>query len=170
MNIDLSALAGRSKHVELSVDANELDLGSEHARSTAPVQFSGDVTGDELRANVRGEVSSTFEIDCTRCLDPVTILLPIEFFSEFVANEYFGAEGEHEINPANLSANSLDGYQIDLVEIVREQILLNLPEQVYCREDCKGICAICGSNRNLSSCDCEAKETDPRWAALKSLK
>lgn len=169
MNIDLSALAGRSKHVELSVNAGELDLGSEHARLTGPVQFSSEVTGDELRANVRGEISSRFEIDCTRCLEPVIFALPIVFSSEFVAKEHFGAEGEHEIDPANLSANSLDGYQIDLLEIVREQILLNLPEQVYCREDCKGICAICGSNRNLSDCDCGTEETDPRWAALKNL-
>jgi uncharacterized protein len=53
---------------------------------------------------------------------------------------------------------------------VREQILLNLPEQVFCKEDCKGLCQKCGANRNLIDCKCDSDETDPRWAALKNLK
>ena len=170
MLIDLSALGGRSKQVEISVGADDLDLALEHARLTAPAQFSGEVSGDDFRANVRGRIDSNFELDCTRCLEPVKISLPIEFSSEFVAKEHFGSEGEHEIDPENLTANSLDGDRIDLTEVVREQILLNLPEQMYCRDDCKGICESCGVNRNLSDCGCEADEADPRWAALKNLK
>ncbi|HEX8637491.1 MAG TPA: DUF177 domain-containing protein, partial [Pyrinomonadaceae bacterium] len=64
----------------------------------------------------------------------------------------------------------LDNNKIDVAEIVREQILLNLPEPVYCRDDCKGLCPQCGANRNLIDCKCEEKEIDPRWAALKGLK
>jgi uncharacterized protein len=57
-----------------------------------------------------------------------------------------------------------------LTELVREQILLAVPEQVFCREDCKGLCLKCSANRNLIDCNCEEKEIDPRWAALKNLK
>jgi uncharacterized protein len=46
---------------------------------------------------------------------------------------------------------------------------LNLPEQVFCREDCRGLCAKCGANRNATDCGCEEKEIDPRWAGLKNL-
>jgi uncharacterized protein len=62
-----------------------------------------------------------------------------------------------------------EGDKIDLGELVREQIILNQPEQVFCREDCKGLCEKCGANRNLIDCKCEEKEIDPRWAALKNL-
>jgi uncharacterized protein len=64
----------------------------------------------------------------------------------------------------------LESNNIDVAELVREQILLNLPEQVFCAEDCKGLCPQCGANRNLIDCKCEEKEIDPRWAALKNLK
>ena len=58
----------------------------------------------------------------------------------------------------------------DSVEVVREQILLAMPEQVFCWEDCKGLCPKCGTNLNLIDCKCADDEVDPRWAALKSLK
>ena len=48
-------------------------------------------------------------------------------------------------------------------------LLLNLPEQVLCKEDCKGLCPECGTNLNLKDCDCGDKDIDPRWAALKNL-
>ena len=69
-----------------------------------------------------------------------------------------------------MDVSVIEGFEIDLTELVREQILLNLPEQVFCREDCKGLCEKCGANRNLINCNCEEKEIDPRWSALKNLK
>ena len=170
MIIDLSALNGGSRRVELSVDGKDLDIGHDQARLIAPVHFTGEVTGDSFRAKVTGKLSAEFEIDCTRCLEPVLYSSPIEFSSEFVSNEHFGSEGEHEIDPQSLSANALDEDHLDLVDVVREQVLLNIPEQVFCREDCKGLCETCGVNRNLHVCNCKIDSIDPRWSALKNLR
>jgi uncharacterized protein len=63
-----------------------------------------------------------------------------------------------------------DGKAIDVDEIVKEQILLEVPARTLCREDCKGICPECGIDRNTGECDCTPKEIDPRWAALKSFR
>ena len=59
-----------------------------------------------------------------------------------------------------------------LEDVVREQVLLSLPGRTLCREDCKGLCAHCGQNLNVATCNCsKAAEThDPRWGALQSLK
>jgi len=62
----------------------------------------------------------------------------------------------------------IDG-KIDIAEVVREQILLALPAQVFCGDDCKGLCPKCGANQNLIDCKCADKEIDPRWAALRNL-
>ena len=62
------------------------------------------------------------------------------------------------------------GVEIDVDEIVREQILLAVPARVLCVEDCKGICATCGTDLNAGDCNCESQDVDPRWAALKSLR
>ena len=170
MIIDLIALGGRSKPVEISIDDAEFDLELEHVRLKGPVQFSGQVSGDNVRAKLSGNIATDLEIECTRCLDPVPFSLPIEFTADFVTKEHFGSAGEHEVDPQNLSADSLDGERLDLVGIIKEQILLNLPEQVFCREDCKGLCERCGGNLNLKDCECSAEDIDPRWAALRNLK
>lgn len=60
-------------------------------------------------------------------------------------------------------------YSIELDKIVRDDILLDLPSKFLCKEDCKGLCSVCGQNLNEGACDCSAKESDPRWAALQQL-
>jgi uncharacterized protein len=61
------------------------------------------------------------------------------------------------------------GGSIDLSEVIREQMILAIPEVVLCKEDCEGLCDKCGKNLNLLNCKCKEDEIDPRWAALKNL-
>ena len=63
-----------------------------------------------------------------------------------------------------------DGRQIDLGAIAREQILLAMPMDVVCKEDCRGLCSVCGQDLNAKECGCQRKVTDPRWAALQDIK
>ena len=56
-----------------------------------------------------------------------------------------------------------------LERVLREQILLALPMQRICSEDCKGICPVCGESRNVVACGCQVKAPDDRWAALRDL-
>jgi uncharacterized protein len=60
--------------------------------------------------------------------------------------------------------------KIDLTEVVREQLYLALPMKPLCREDCKGLCPVCGVNRNRETCTCQEVWVDPRMAALKKWK
>ena len=53
--------------------------------------------------------------------------------------------------------------------MVREYVLLDLPEAPLCKDDCAGICPNCGIDRNSATCDCGAVTADPRWAALENL-
>jgi uncharacterized protein len=62
------------------------------------------------------------------------------------------------------------GDEIDLSPPIREQLILALPSRALCRDDCRGLCPICGVNRNLGSCACARIEPDPRLAVLRSLK
>ena len=96
--------------------------------------------------------------------------IEIEFSAAFVTAENYTKAKEAEINTEDLDVSLIEGNEIDLAELVREQLLLNLPEQVFCKEDCKGLCEKCGANRNLIDCNCIEKEIDPRWSALKNLK
>ena len=77
---------------------------------------------------------------------------------------------ETHLESSDLDTDVIDGNELDLAEVAREQIVLNLPEQVLCSEDCKGICPTCGTDLNEGECRCREDDIDPRWQALKELK
>jgi len=61
-----------------------------------------------------------------------------------------------EVGGAETEVGFYDGDGLELSEVLREQILLSLPMQRVCGEGCKGICPVCGQNRNLVECLCQA--------------
>jgi uncharacterized protein len=96
--------------------------------------------------------------------------LDFAFRDIFVSPERFESTVEAQLDAEDMDVSVFEGETLDLAEVVREQILLFLPEQVFCSGDCRGLCPKCGIDLNLKSCDCPQLEIDPRWAGLKDLK
>jgi len=170
MIIDLITLRDSPHEFECLLEAQEIDLESEDAELKNAVKVKGKLTKHIAQTDVEGTIGAQLEIDCTRCLQKIDKDLEFAFEAAFVTPENFTEAKEAELSTKDLDVSVIEGNEIDLTELVREQILLNLPEQVFCREDCKGLCEKCGANRNLIDCNCKEKEIDPRWAALKNLK
>ena len=63
-----------------------------------------------------------------------------------------------------------EGDVIDFRDAVQEQVIMAIPMQPLCREDCRGLCPGCGANLNLEKCRCRPDDVDPRLAILKKLK
>jgi uncharacterized protein len=74
-----------------------------------------------------------------------------------------------EEDPVEGETYRLDHDALDLQPLVRDALVLDLPHTPLCGPECRGLCPNCGTDRNTSSCDCETHDTDPRWAALRSL-
>jgi uncharacterized protein len=152
-------------------DAKTVDLEDEMVRVAGPIEINGMARRSSEIARLKGNLRGSFEIECSRCLQPSRYELETEFEADFVTLENYGAAShENELNSTDLTLSVYDGEQIDLDEVVREQVLLNLPMHWLCKEDCAGLCEKCGANKNTLSCDCETKEIDPRWSALQQLK
>jgi uncharacterized protein len=133
---------------------------------------------------VDGKFTAHVAAPCKRCLLDVTMDLPVSFTLNLVPEslvrgddqEDEGADdrgqgetgGSFEMEDADEEV--FDGKTIDLDPIVREQVLLALPMNAVCREDCKGLCAQCGQNLNEKQCGCETKVSDPRLAPLMNIK
>ena len=66
-------------------------------------------------------------------------------------------------------AETFAGEEIDITSSIKRNLLLNLPMKVVCKEDCKGLCSICGSNLNHGDCGCDKTHIDPRFESLRSL-
>ena len=169
MIVDLLSVTDKPLGFEFSVAAGEIDLETEGVRIKGEVQVRGELSR-HAAIDVTGSIEAPLEIDCTRCLTPVEHDLKIEFHVDFVGKELFPDSKETHLESSDLDTDVIEGNELDLTEVVREQILLNLPEQVLCREDCKGICPTCGTDLNKTQCNCGENEIDPRWAALKDLK
>jgi len=86
-----------------------------------------------------------------------------------VTPEDYQAQQAVELNAQDLDLSIFDGEAIDIDELVTEELLLAVPDHVLCSENCKGICPVCGVDRNSVTCDCQTAEIDPRWAGLKEL-
>jgi uncharacterized protein len=79
-----------------------------------------------------------------------------------------GAAGSFDLKLAD--EETYVGNTIDFAPAMREQIILALPPSPVCREECLGLCAICGQDKNLRVCGCVIENIDPRWAALKAVR
>lgn len=169
MIIELTSVGTLPKDLKISFAPDEIDLDGE-AELGSDAVLNAEAISEDDKVHIRGRLSTGIRLDCTRCLEAVENPLEIDFDAVFVdaANEKL--DSEVEIAGEELDESLVIDGQIDLKEVVREQLLLNLPEQVYCSEDCKGLCPKCGVNRNLIDCKCADEEIDPRWAALKNLR
>ena len=170
MIVDLSQIKDAQFVFDFSIPADEIDFETDAARLKNKVEIKGKVTRQSAQTNVAGEIYADAESDCSRCLKPVERRIEISFDTNFVTPEFYTQATEAELHADDLEVAVFAGDRIDLSELAREQILLDLPAQVFCAEDCKGLCRKCGANRNLINCSCEEKEIDPRWAKLKELK
>ncbi len=170
MIVDLGVLEKSVLPFEFSIQPGEIDLEDETAKLKSVVRVVGELKKGIAQTDVSGRISAEVMLECSRCLNEVERNLEFPFEAAFVGPEHYSDAKEVGLSEADLNVSLIEDDKIDLTGLAREQILLNLPEQVFCTEDCKGLCDKCGANRNLINCNCEEKETDPRWAALKDLK
>jgi uncharacterized protein len=99
-------------------------------------------------------------LECVRCLTDFLQSLNINF------TELYAFSQRYVTDSGLLMPET--GF-IDLAPVLREYILLEIPISPLCRQDCKGLCPICGNNLNESTCNHEDESVDPRLASLKKL-
>jgi uncharacterized protein len=170
MIVDLAKLEGQNNKFEFSISSGDLDMETENVSLNSDIAVSCEIAKNVSKTDITGSISFATEIDCTRCLIPIEQLLEFNFEAAYLPSEELLKESEAELEADDLDVDVLDADELDLREVVREQILLNLPDQIFCKEDCKGLCQKCGANLNLIDCSCKETEIDPRWAALKNIK
>ena len=158
---ELGRRAGAMKVVRTSVEA-PADLGI----SVIGVPLGSPVELDlRLESVVEGVLvsgSAVVEVrgECVRCLGEVSDQLEVEIQELFV---YPGVE------PDNTLASRLEGDLFDLEPLLRDEVVLDLPFQPLCREDCLGLCVECGANLNDNPDHRHEARLDPRWATLRGL-
>jgi uncharacterized protein len=154
---DLLRKTGAVRDLDVSAPVAGLDNGAATVPDDAPVRIVGTLERIGEGVVVRGTVHAPWRAACSRCLQPVAGEIDVH------VDELF------ETAPLAGETYQLDEDVLDLLPLVRDVLLLELPTAPLCREDCAGICPQCGTDRNTAACDCRSDESDPRWAALRSL-
>jgi uncharacterized protein len=114
---------------------------------------------------VRGRLRTAVRLACRRCLVAVDREIDdtVDLLYEPLEGEEDDADGEVYPLPPR-------GDTLDLGDAVREQVLLRAPAFALCREECRGLCPRCGTDRNTSECDCVPEPAESPWDALKNVK
>ena len=142
--------AGRIERSEVVEPVGYLGKPPEYVHFEHPLNLfaTAVMTGGDVV--VSGRVSTTLGFTCGRCLENFRKPYSAAF------QQVFSAEQK----------------EIDIAADVQEVVFVDLPLIPVCRDDCKGLCAICGKNKNIAECDCKKKDTQegPKWGALKEFR
>ena len=162
----------RARHFDVELAPGEVEYLDPKLRQSGTLKAAGivELVGGALgEIRVKGQLAVRMEADCDRCLEAAEYRLEagFELYYRPVAEGY----GEEKaIDAGEAEMGFYDGSGIELKDVLREYVLLALPMQRLCREDCRGLCPVCGQSRNQIECGCRTAAMDDRWAALKSLK
>ncbi|HUP04901.1 MAG TPA: DUF177 domain-containing protein [Bryobacteraceae bacterium] len=152
--------------------AGRIDFSEEDLEQGSPLRVTGSAellpeTEGQLR--IQGRYSVEMTAQCDRCLGRARFPLDASFDLYYRPSSEMVSEEELEIDEGEVEIGFYEGEGIELGEILLEQVLLALPMQRVCSDLCKGICPVCGGNRNEVACDCSAEKADDRWGALRNL-
>ena len=152
---ELLRVPGSTRRIDESIDASV--LGVDDPRITGPVEIGLDAVSSIDGIVVHGDITIPWSTACRRCLVDVTGRAVVD------VDEIYQDHVSHD------EAFPIEGDQIDLAPAVREYVLIELPDGPLCRDDCAGICPVCGADRNETTCNCDTSLRDERWAALDGL-
>ena len=162
---DVSTCENKEVHKEAEIELSSFDskLGSFPFIEKKPFKLHI-VNQENKRLLITGETDVIIAIPCDRCLEEVPTEIHFTFDKEIPLGESEISKDE-EVEEADY----MTGFHLDVDRLVYDEILVNLPMKVLCKDDCKGICRKCGANLNLQACDCENTELDPRMAAIQDV-
>lgn len=148
--------AGFSRNFDFDYPSVQIDDHVELSHLHGAVRLTRTTQG----VYAQGRLQAYHELECVRCLEAYeeTLVADIE--------ELFSLPGEEGDDPLlQISETGI----MNLEPLLREKFLVSVPIQPLCRTDCKGLCPVCGANRNQVDCDHRENDIDPRLAVLQSL-
>lgn len=168
MLIDLSKVLSQDGNVleqEVDLDATEISVNKQQiaVSKLQPLALSVTNTGDgNLLIEVKGKVRAM--IPCARCLEEVAYDTVLDFERKVDMKL-----DEQERETAEEEYNFIQKTELDIDILVHNELLVNWPIRVLCKDDCKGICSRCGANLNHGDCGCDRSSVDPRMAAISDI-
>lgn len=161
---DVLTSEGKQTTMEVPLDISEFKGGAQtfEVLDKTPVAFI--FTNLEVdKAKVECNVTLTFRTYCDRCLTEVPTILKLHCERIVVSPEAVTESEDLD------DQTFMEGYQLNVEDFICNEIIGNWPVKILCKEDCKGLCPVCGQNLNEKECGCDTFVPDPRMAGIQDI-
>jgi uncharacterized protein len=160
--------------LDIAVSPSSLQLPQcDDAMLSGDVRIEGRLTMMAEQVYFTGVIRGAVTLPCSRCLQPAQSDFTAETRGVFLpsSSNIPSSALEGKAGPTDeIDLYIHDGTLLDLKPLVREQVVLAIPIQAFCRSDCAGLCHACGCNLNNETCACQMDNLDPRFAVLNQLR
>ena len=167
MKIDISNVVNSinkvtTEELTLEMSTFESKLGTFPILKKSPIALRIE-NHENASVLISGSVDMTIAIPCDRCLEDVPTDIHFDIDKKLSIKDGTLVDDEME------ETDYLIGFELDVERLVYAEILVNWPMKVLCKDDCKGICKVCGMNLNKGTCSCQKTELDPRMARVQDI-
>src|ERR1051325_10460671 len=158
--IPIREIPPEGRVLDVALDPGSVHLEDEDEFTLEGGRITGRVDrGEERTVHFRGRLEARLKMHCSRCLEefrhPLSEELDLFFMPRTAEPEEDEEEQDVELSDRDMVVAYYDEDRIDLGEMVREQMHLAIPLRRLCREDCRGLCPSCGTNRNTGTRECQ---------------
>lgn len=162
MRIDLRTVKKESTVYEENIALDIPEVNGDISAAVTVWRLSG---GYEASGSLKG----SYSLVCSKCLEPFQQVFEIAFRLVFRKRPVETAK-ESELEREELDVIYYDDDHVDLTELIRGEVLLDLPSKPLCGAGCKGICPKCGMNLNSGRCECSCEPINPAMTDLSAIK
>jgi uncharacterized protein len=161
----LKSPIGSVREYEVDEDIDIPDEGT-----SCEVKGKVGLTRTDSSILARGKLTTRVELTCSRCLSPLRCPLNVKIEEEYypTIDIVTGARLAPLEDAEHFTID--ERHILDLTEAIRQTVVVSIPMKPLCKDDCTGLCPVCGRNLNQGDCGCPPREADARWAVLRNLK
>ena len=150
---------GEEKQVNYKLDIADIDIDGVFPFRT-PIDVTATAKNRASLVSLTIRACFSYSRSCDRCSTDFTREMDMLFEHKLAQTLVDDGNDDYIESP---------DFKLDLDDIVISDILLSLPQKNLCKDDCKGLCQICGKNLNEGDCSCDKREIDPRLEMLKQF-
>ena len=157
---DLLSKKNRKKQISLSFELEPFEFEGEEIRAIEKVCVEGVAISENDVIVINASIKTKLKLNCSRCLDAFIYPIDIDIEERFTKSKELQDDEELIF---------VEDDTLDIIQIVENCIISTLPIKRLCKEDCKGLCSQCGTNKNVKECQCDDFDVDIRLAKLREL-
>ncbi|MEW5767032.1 MAG: DUF177 domain-containing protein [bacterium] len=155
--------------LEAAYEEEASELGFNDLNLVNKVAVKARLTNMGSYINVQGEIQFELALECIRCLNPFILPSKTTFEVDYYKKISLVEPTEMALTEKDLRMAYYTDDRIDLLEEIRQDIILAVPVKPLCQEDCQGLCPSCGQNLNIGKCKCREEDIFSPWSSLKKL-